>query len=65
MSSPGHLHYFAYGSNLLVEDGAAVEPGMALVEWDPFTSAILTAISALIPPPPEIPLYHAAAEILN
>ncbi|MCD4748756.1 MAG: DNA-directed RNA polymerase subunit beta' [Thermoanaerobaculales bacterium] len=34
----------AYGSNILVEDGAMVEPGTILVEWDPFTSSILTAI---------------------
>ncbi len=38
----------AYGSHLLVEDGQDVEPGMALVEWDPFTSSILTAISGTV-----------------
>ena len=34
----------AYGSHLLIEDGQVVEPGTALVAWDPFTSSILTAI---------------------
>jgi len=38
----------AYGSHLLVEDGQDMEPGMPLVEWDPFTSAILTAISGKV-----------------
>jgi DNA-directed RNA polymerase subunit beta' len=38
----------AYGSHLLVEDGAEVDPGTPLVEWDPFTSAILTAISGKV-----------------
>ncbi len=35
----------AYGSELLVEDGAEVEPGNELVRWDAFTSSILTAIA--------------------
>jgi len=35
----------AYGSTLLVEDGTQVEPGDPLVEWDAFTSSILTAVS--------------------
>ena len=34
----------AYGSHLLVRDGDEVEPGQELVEWDPFTSAVLTEI---------------------
>jgi len=38
----------AYGSHLLVEDGEDVEPGSALVEWDPFTSSILTAIKGKV-----------------
>ena len=38
----------AYGSHLLVEDGQEVEPGHALVEWDPFTSSILTAIKGKV-----------------
>ncbi len=38
----------AYGSHLLVEDGQEVEPGTALVEWDPFTSSILTAIAGKV-----------------
>ena len=38
----------AYGSHLLVEDGQAVEPGTPLVEWDPFTSSILTAIAGKV-----------------
>jgi DNA-directed RNA polymerase subunit beta' len=38
----------AYGSHLLVEDGQEVEPGAPLVEWDPFTSSILTAIKGKV-----------------
>ncbi|NOZ95646.1 MAG: DNA-directed RNA polymerase subunit beta' [Acidobacteria bacterium] len=38
----------AYGSHLLVEDGETVEPGTPLVEWDAFTSSILTAISGTV-----------------
>ena len=38
----------AYGSHLLVEDGTEVEPGTPLVEWDPFTSSILTAIKGKV-----------------
>jgi DNA-directed RNA polymerase subunit beta' len=38
----------AYGSHLLVEDGQGVDPGVALVEWDPFTSSILTAIKGKV-----------------
>jgi DNA-directed RNA polymerase subunit beta' len=38
----------AYGSHLLVEDGADVDPGAPLVEWDPFTSSILTAIKGKV-----------------
>jgi DNA-directed RNA polymerase subunit beta' len=38
----------AYGSHLLVEDGQDVEPGEPLVEWDPFTSSILTAIAGKV-----------------
>jgi DNA-directed RNA polymerase subunit beta' len=38
----------AYGSHLLVEDGQDVDPGKPLVEWDPFTSAILTAIAGKV-----------------
>jgi DNA-directed RNA polymerase subunit beta' len=34
----------AYGSRLLVEDGAMIDSGTTMVEWDPFTSSILTAI---------------------
>ena len=37
-----------YGSHLLVKDGQEVEPGIELVEWDPFTSAILTEIAGKI-----------------
>jgi DNA-directed RNA polymerase subunit beta' len=33
-----------YGSHLHVHDGEKVEPGADLVEWDPFTSVILTEI---------------------
>jgi len=35
----------AYGSHLLVDDGTDIEPGTPMVEWDPFTSSILTAIA--------------------
>ena len=35
----------AYGSRLEVKDGQEVESGTILVEWDPFTSSILTAVS--------------------
>ena len=38
----------AYGSHLLVDDGADVEPGTPLVSWDPFTSSILTAVSGTV-----------------
>ncbi len=38
----------AYGSILLVEEGASVDPGTPLVEWDPFTTSILTAIAGRV-----------------
>ncbi len=38
----------AYGSHLLVDDGQDVDPGTPLVEWDPFTSSILTAIKGKV-----------------
>jgi len=38
----------AYGSHLLVVDGQEVESGTPLIEWDPFTSAILTAIAGKV-----------------
>jgi DNA-directed RNA polymerase subunit beta' len=37
-----------YGSHLLVREGADVEPGAELVEWDPFTSAILSEVSGQV-----------------
>jgi len=37
-----------YGSHLLVKEGDEVEPGKELVEWDPFTSAILTEIAGKV-----------------
>ena len=37
-----------YGSHLLVREGQQVEPGEAVVEWDPFTSAVLTEIAGAI-----------------
>ena len=37
-----------YGSTLKVRDGQHVEAGQALVEWDPFTSAILTEVGGKI-----------------
>jgi DNA-binding XRE family transcriptional regulator len=33
-----------YGAKLKVEDGAVVQLGRVLVEWDPYTFAILTEI---------------------
>jgi DNA-directed RNA polymerase subunit beta' len=33
-----------YGSTIKVSDGQEVVPGQELVEWDPFTSAILTEV---------------------
>ncbi len=38
----------AYGSHLKVREGAKVEPGADLLEWDPFTSAILSEISGTV-----------------
>ncbi len=38
----------AYGSHLLVEEGREIDPGTPLVEWDPFTSSILTAITGRV-----------------
>src|SRR5437763_3025522 len=37
-----------YGSQLLVHEGDAVQPGTELVTWDPFTSAILTEIGGKV-----------------
>jgi len=37
-----------YGSTLKVQDGEEVKPGHVLVEWDPYTSAILTEIGGRI-----------------
>jgi len=38
----------AYGSHLKIHEGAKVEPGADLVEWDPFTSAILSEIGGTV-----------------
>jgi DNA-directed RNA polymerase subunit beta' len=38
----------AYGSHLHVRDGDVVTPGRQLVEWDPFTSAVLTEIAGVV-----------------
>jgi DNA-directed RNA polymerase subunit beta' len=38
----------AYGSRVHVHEGQDVDPGAALVEWDPFTSSILSEISGKI-----------------
>ncbi|MGE0640325.1 MAG: DNA-directed RNA polymerase subunit beta' [Thermoanaerobaculia bacterium] len=38
----------AYGSRMHVHEGQEVEPGAALVEWDPFTSSILSEIGGSI-----------------
>ena len=37
-----------YGSTLKVHDGQHVEAGQALVEWDPFTSAVLTELGGKV-----------------
>src|SRR5205814_290006 len=37
-----------YGARLRVEEGAAVTLGQALVEWDPYTFAILTEIGGTV-----------------
>jgi DNA-directed RNA polymerase subunit beta' len=37
-----------YGSHLLVPEGSEVEPGQAVVEWDPFTSAVLTEVAGKV-----------------
>ncbi|MDX1389691.1 MAG: DNA-directed RNA polymerase subunit beta', partial [Acidobacteriota bacterium] len=37
-----------YGSHLHVHDGDRVEPGADLVEWDPFTSVILSEIKGKV-----------------
>jgi DNA-directed RNA polymerase subunit beta' len=37
-----------YGSTLRVRDGQKVQPGDVLVEWDPFTSAILTEVGGKV-----------------
>jgi DNA-directed RNA polymerase subunit beta' len=37
-----------YGSHLLVKEGDIIEQGRDLVEWDPFTSAILSEIAGVI-----------------
>jgi DNA-directed RNA polymerase subunit beta' len=37
-----------YGSTIKVRDGQEVVPGQELVEWDPFTSAILTEVGGKV-----------------
>ncbi|HEX6642938.1 MAG TPA: DNA-directed RNA polymerase subunit beta', partial [Thermoanaerobaculia bacterium] len=37
-----------YGSTLKVQDGQHVEAGQPLVEWDPFTSAVLTELGGKV-----------------
>ena len=37
-----------YGSHLLVREGSEVKPDDELVQWDPFTSAILTEIGGAV-----------------
>src|SRR6266540_3314421 len=37
-----------YGSTIKVSDGQEVVPGQELVEWDPFTSAILTEVGGRV-----------------
>jgi DNA-directed RNA polymerase subunit beta' len=38
----------AYGSHLAVEEGKEVAPGDELLNWDPFTSAVLTEIAGTV-----------------
>ena len=42
------LHPLTYGSHLLVRENQEVEPGTDLVEWDPFTSAILSEVGGRV-----------------
>ncbi len=37
-----------YGSNLLVREGDEVKPGQDLLEWDPFTSVIMSEIAGKV-----------------
>ncbi|GIU73422.1 MAG: DNA-directed RNA polymerase subunit beta' [Bryobacteraceae bacterium] len=37
-----------YGAKILVEDGAKVEAGQTLLEWDPFAFSILTEVSGVV-----------------
>ncbi len=41
-------HQLTYGSHLNVREGDQVERGAKLVEWDPYTSAVLTEIAGTI-----------------
>ncbi|MEW5807575.1 MAG: DNA-directed RNA polymerase subunit beta' [Acidobacteriota bacterium] len=41
-------HPVVYGASLKVSDGQLVQPGMLLVEWDPYTNAILTEVSGTL-----------------
>lgn len=41
-------HDLAYGSILLVEDGATVTPGDKLVEWDPHSKVIITEYAGTV-----------------
>jgi DNA-directed RNA polymerase subunit beta' len=38
----------AYGSHLLVREGQEIKPDTDLVEWDPFTSSVLTEIAGKV-----------------
>ena len=37
-----------YGAKIIVEDGAKVEAGQTLLEWDPFAFSILTEVSGVV-----------------
>ena len=37
-------HAVVYGAKLMVTEGTKIEPGRKLLEWDPFTFAILTEV---------------------
>ena len=41
-------HAVIYGATLMVKDGQEIDPGQKLVEWDPFTFAILTEVGGKV-----------------
>ena len=41
-------HAVIYGATLMVKDGQEIDPGQKLVEWDPYTFAILTEVGGKV-----------------